>query len=106
MRSLLVAVLAVSFAAAAYAQRPSTLDMTCREARSIVARAGAIVLSTGRHTYDRFVASDSYCQPDEYAYATSAPTADARQCPLGYRCDSTPPIWRDDDGFGGRLFGR
>ncbi len=105
MRSLLVALLVISFATAAYAQRPSTLDMTCREARSVVARAGAIVFSTGRHTYDRFVASDRYCLPGEYAYPTSAPTSDARQCPLGYRCDSTPPIWREDR-FGGGLFGR
>jgi hypothetical protein len=40
----------------ASAQRPSTLAMSCGEARAIVATHGAIVLSTGPHLYNRYVA--------------------------------------------------
>jgi hypothetical protein len=105
MRKLLVAILVLASTAAAVAQRPSTLSMSCRQAQSVVARAGAIVLSTGRNTYDRFVASDRYCLPGEYTYPATAPTNDTRQCPLGYTCSSIRPPWLDDfrDGF---LFGR
>jgi hypothetical protein len=102
MRAFIVAALALS-ASVAFAQRPSTLDMSCQQAQSLVGRSGAVVLSTGRHTYDRFVASDRFCLPGEYALAATAPTQDARQCPLGYTCTSQPPFW-DDDGFG--MFGR
>jgi hypothetical protein len=39
--------------------RQSTLSMTCNQAIALVATSGAIVLSTGRHTFDRFVAGGS-----------------------------------------------
>lgn len=61
MRSAIILVVLLS-AAPSYAQRPSTLSMSCAEAQGVVASQGAIVLSTGRHTYDRFVATpDSAC---------------------------------------------
>ena len=97
----LTAFLLVLFAAGpALAQRPSTLGMSCGEARSIVASQGAVVLSTGRHTYDRFVATPGFCSLGEWARPATAPTVDARDCPLGYTCQSGDPPWeRDDDGF-------
>ena len=103
-----VAVIALLLLAeAAVAQRQSTLSMTCTQARGVVAARGAAVLSTGRHTFDRFVASPRFCLPGEYAYAAHAPTRDRSRCRLGYRCDPVPPIWRDDRPFGrGHLFGR
>jgi hypothetical protein len=104
MRKLLVAILLLSTTAAAVAQR---LSMNCRQAQAVVARAGGIVLSTGAHTYDRFVVSDRYCLPGEYIYPATAPTRDTRQCPVGYTCSSIRPPWLDDDDFrGGFLFGR
>ena len=90
----------------AVAQRPSTLAMTCDAARGVVAAQGAIVLSTGRHTYDRFVATPGFCSFGEWARSATAPTADTAQCPLFYVCQAGDPPWRDDgDGFGG-MFGR
>lgn len=72
---------------AAFAQgRPNTVNMSCAQARSVVANAGAIVLGTGGQTYDRFVDSRGYCTPSEETDPAFAPTADNRQCFIGYRC--------------------
>ena len=75
--------------------RSSTLAMTCNQAIALVASRGAVVLSTGRHTYDRFVAGDGFCLPGEYAYRAWAPTRDGN-CPIGYTC-RTP--WADEYPF-------
>ena len=84
--------------APASAQRPSSLSMSCGEARAIVASHGAIVLSTGPHTYDRYVAAPGFCPLGNWAERATVPTADARQCPLGYICQSGDPPW-EHDGF-------
>src|SRR5688500_16974834 len=86
MRTLLLSVALSLLANSAPAQRPSTLAMSCAEATGLVASAGSIVLGTGRPTYDRFVAPGGYCFPGEHLWPARAPTADARQCRLGYIC--------------------
>ena len=100
MRRLAVPVSAalalVMLAGAAYGQRPLTLAMSCGEAQSLVGSHGAIVMSTGRHTYERFVATRGYCLLGEHAWPAYAPTADARQCPLGYVCRPGRTPWQDD----------
>ena len=96
-RILLSVVLALE-ATSAFAARPSTLGMTCQQAQNMVASRGAVVMSTGTNTYDRFVISPGYCEVAEWAYDATAPTKDARHCPLGYVCKSTPPIWYDRPG--------
>ncbi len=75
--------------------RPSTLNMSCGQAQSTVLSRGAIVLSTGQHTFDRFVASQRFCTPDEEAVPTWAPTRDNPQCMVGYRCEMRRS-WRFD----------
>ncbi|MDP2356614.1 MAG: hypothetical protein Q8M31_11220 [Beijerinckiaceae bacterium] len=67
--------------------RPSTLGMSCSQAQSLVRSRGAIVLSTGGHTYDRFVSSRRFCAPDEDEIPTWAPTRDTAQCLVGSRCE-------------------
>jgi hypothetical protein len=93
VRNLLlpIAVLVLAGSPAAVA-RQSTLDMTCGQAARLVAGQGAVVLSTGPHTFDRFVVSPGYCAYGEYAYRRSAPTRDGR-CYLGYVCDPHPPLY-------------
>ena len=66
--------------------RPLTLKMSCAEAQRLVASAGAILLSTGPHTFERYVASDRFCLPDQYSEYATAPTADTGNCPIGYVC--------------------
>ena len=93
-----LSVLLIAATGSALAARPSTLGMTCRQAQNLVASRGAVVMSTGAHTYERFVVSGRYCEVAEWAYSASAPTKDTRACPLGYTCKSTPPIWYDRPG--------
>lgn len=81
--SVLVATLATTSISEA---RPNTANMSCGEAAATVARAGAIVLSTGVNTYDRFVATNAFCLPGENTEPGVAPTIDARLCQVGYVC--------------------
>ena len=83
----LLIIAAAANASVAEAQRPSTLAMTCPQAAATVASAGAIVLSTGQHTYDRFVAHTGFCLPGEVAKPVVAPTVDSPYCSIGYRCE-------------------
>jgi hypothetical protein len=95
--------LASLLSSAAWAERPNTLGMSCAQAQSVVASRGAIVMNTGRHTFERLVASPGYCEFGEYALTAWVPTRDARSCRVGYRCDTVPPLWVDPDRRG--LFG-
>jgi hypothetical protein len=90
--SVLVAVLATNSIAAA---RENTANMSCDEAAALVAKAGAIVLSTGVNTYDRFVADISHCAPRQATEPGLAPTLDSRFCKVGYICRR--PDWFSDD---------
>ena len=67
--------------------RPSTLDMSCNQAQSLVRSRGAIVLSTGGQNYDRIVSSRRFCTQDEEEIPTWAPTRDMAQCFVGSRCE-------------------
>jgi len=66
--------------------RPDSLRMGCEAARRLVSERGAVVLGTGPDIYDRFVASQGFCQRDEYTEPVWLPTGDSRQCFIGYRC--------------------
>ena len=72
--------------------------MTCNQAQRYLASRGAVVMSTGEHTYNRFVVSGRYCEVAEWAESATAPTKDARHCPLGYTCTSIPPFEYDEPG--------
>ena len=78
--------LAMTIAAQA---RPDTRRMSCTKAHATVVRNGAIVMSTGRFTYDRFVASRRYCEVAERLEAAYVPTFDRDKCFVGYRCVPT-----------------
>jgi hypothetical protein len=107
MTRLALTLLILFESTSAFAARPLTLGMTCQQAQNMVASRGAVVMSTGQHTYDRFVANPGFCEVAEWAYTATAPTKDTRSCRLGYVCKSTPPIWYDGPGSPGNhwLFG-
>jgi hypothetical protein len=67
--------------------RPDSTAMGCAQAQGVVTRAGAIVLGTGGPTFERVVTSAQFCTPDEFTQPFWAPTADARQCMVGYTCE-------------------
>ena len=72
--------------------RPDTRSMTCAQAQDFVRRHGAVVMTTGRHTYQRIVSQHRYCDPWQQLFPERAPTRDAPQCVVGYRCDE--PLFR------------
>lgn len=98
MLRTLICAIALLMAGDALAQRPYTPGMTCRQAQNLLGSRGAVVMSTGQHTYERFVVSGRYCEVAEWAYTAYAPTSDARNCPMGYVCKSTPPLEYDRRG--------
>lgn len=89
----LALVAAISFATTVFAQpRPLTTGMTCRQAKSLVTDSGAVVLSTGQHTYDRYVRSQAFCLTNEFAQPAWVPTEDIPQCFVGYTCVDEMPL--------------
>jgi hypothetical protein len=101
MKALALSLALSAAATAAAAQgRPFTPALPCSAAAGIVARSGAAVLSTGRATYDRFVADRRFCDVTEVTRPAYVPAADTPQCFVGYRCRQ---FSRDDQffGFGG-----
>jgi hypothetical protein len=84
--TLLAAGLAVLAAGGPAFARPDTRAMSCVEAQALVGQNGAVVLTTGAHTYNRFVVNGLYCSYSEVPRLTYVPTRDERQCPVGYTC--------------------
>jgi hypothetical protein len=83
----LAAATVVLLATGAPAQpRPSTLAMSCGQARALVASRGAIVLGTGPHTYDRYVAHTGFCPHDQTTEPAYEATRDNPLCYIGSRC--------------------
>jgi hypothetical protein len=70
----------------ALAQRPDTRQMYCAQAASLVQQQQSIVLTTGTHTYDRFVAYRNYCRGSQVGERAYAPTLDYPRCFIGYVC--------------------
>jgi hypothetical protein len=93
---LRLAVLLILAATGALAEgRPSTTAMTCAQARALVTRSGAIVLSTGPNLYDRYVASEIACPTGLYGRPAFVPTRDNPQCNIGLYCTAMTPFpWR------------
>ena len=92
MHRLALSLLSLTLASTALTAhaRPNTTAMGCGQAAATVARAGAIVLSTGEHTYDRFVATSAFCLTGEMTEPGIAPTLDSPACQVGYVCRARP----------------
>jgi hypothetical protein len=86
MRLLACAIVVLTPALAWAQSRPASQSMSCDSARATVQRQGAVVLSTGPSTYDRYVASQAFCTPSEMLEPSFVPAADGPQCFVGYRC--------------------
>jgi hypothetical protein len=81
------AIVFIGMGSGALAQgRPLTVQMSCDGARQLVAGQGAVVLSTGPSTYDRYVSAVTQCVRGDTLDPAWVPTADSPQCSIGYRC--------------------
>jgi hypothetical protein len=87
--------LALTVTAAMAQTRPSTTTRSCSANRQSVQANGAIVLGTGRYTYDRFVRNRSFCEFDETTEPAWVPSRDRPSCFIGYRCTSRDRMWFD-----------
>ncbi len=95
MRKLTVLIVLLSLADVAWA-RPDVRTMSCAQARALVLQSGAVVLTTGRYTYDRYVSRQAYCERPFVIRRAWVATRDTNQCNIGYTCE--PRVFR-------RLFG-
>lgn len=92
-RSLLAAIVLLSaFAAPALAARPDLRQMSCAQAQEMIRRNGAVVATTGRHTYNRFVSQRRYCDRWETIVPKLEATRDNPRCLVGYICEE--PLFR------------
>ncbi|NEU11462.1 hypothetical protein G3T14_04890 [Methylobacterium sp. BTF04] len=83
----------------ASAQRASTTEMSCAQAKGTVTRQGGIVLGTGGPTYDRFVRDRGFCEITEITIPAFVPAKDNPNCFVGYRCREPGLGDRFGDGF-------
>lgn len=96
MRKMVLLFVLLLFADGAQAQsRPLTLNMNCAQAAALVASRGAVVMNTGRHTFDRYVAHGGYCTLGEFPDEAWVPTTDSAQCFVGYTCEHKLPMFLD-----------
>ncbi len=65
--------------------RPNSTSMTCAQVQSMIGQQGAVVLSTGQYTFDRYVSNRNFCQHGEVLRRDYVPTRDARKCQVN-RC--------------------
>ncbi|MDH7795478.1 MULTISPECIES: hypothetical protein [unclassified Beijerinckia] len=66
--------------------RPLSTAMTCAQAAGLVNARGAVVMSTGPYTYDRYVQHRGFCTTTETIKPDFIPTRDSPTCFIGYRC--------------------
>ncbi|MHB2264633.1 hypothetical protein [Aliihoeflea sp. PC F10.4] len=86
MRSLLLAVALVATTPAMAQHRVDARQLDCESVQALIDDNGAVVLTTGQFTYDRYVVDGRFCYSPDVARYTTIPSADTNQCPV-YRCD-------------------
>ena len=86
---------AILVATAAQAQgRPDSRGMECGQIQSFIADRGAVVMTTGQHTYDRYVRDRWQCfSISEVAVRAFIASRDTAQCPV-WRCEAIDPVER------------
>jgi hypothetical protein len=67
--------------------RPAAYKMSCRDATDLIARKGAVVLSTSNTTYERFVRDQGFCERGEQITPAWVHSSDIAICVIGYTCE-------------------
>ena len=79
----------IVFASDVAIARPDATKMSCAAARELVFQQGAVVMTTGKYTFARFVESQFHCQPvDEISRPAFVKTRDNPECWIGYTCEN------------------
>jgi len=97
MRKLAIWMLLLTITDVAHA-RPDVRTMTCAQAKALVQQNGSVVMTTGKYTYERYVAGQAYCERPYVKRRAWIVTKDTSECLVGYRCVDRPPrfLGRDD----------
>ncbi|MGA0532463.1 hypothetical protein [Hansschlegelia sp. KR7-227] len=85
-RIALVSLACAAATGAEAAKRPYAPALSCKALQGVVAQRGAVVISTGANTYDRFVRDDRGCQSGEVTKPAWIRSADRPECFIGYTC--------------------
>lgn len=84
------ALLIVAFTTPILAQgRPDARKLTCDQVQELIWQRGAAVITTGRHTYERFVAARQFCDMPNVPLPTRITTRDTNRCEV-YSCQRDP----------------
>jgi len=94
MQRLAIWILLITIADAAHA-RPDVRTMTCAQAKALVLQRGSVVMTTGKYTYERYVAGRAYCERPYVHRRAWIATKDTNECLVGFRCVVRPPRLRD-----------
>ncbi len=86
MRKLPIWILLLTIADAAYA-RPDVRTMTCEQAKALVRQSGSVVMTTGKYTYERYVAGQANCERPYVIRRAWIVTKDTKKCQIGFRCE-------------------
>ncbi len=85
MRKLAIWILLLTIADAAYA-RPDARTMTCAQVKALVFQSGSVVLTTGEHTFDRYIAGQGRCETSSVKRRAWIATQDTNKCQVGFIC--------------------
>lgn len=80
MHTIRVAVIFILLLPAWAEARPDARAMTCEQVRALIRDRGAVVLTTGRYTYKRFVYHRGYCLYSERIGHDWIATSDTLEC--------------------------
>lgn len=95
IRIAAIAAAAAVAATSAFAQgRPDSRTMSCDQVRAMIDERGAVVLTTGQHTYDRYVRNRWQCfSTAEVGVRAFISTRDTQSCQV-WRCEVVDPVDR------------
>ncbi|MBO6508039.1 MAG: hypothetical protein JJ979_06085 [Roseibium sp.] len=78
----------------AQTRRVDSRSLTCSQVQSMINQRGAVLLSTGQYTFDRYVSNRNQCQHGEVLYRDTVPTKDNGRCRV-QRCADDFRFYRD-----------
>lgn len=91
--AIAVSMLAASVLPAMAQGRPDARTMSCERVQALIAEHGAVVLTTGRHTYDRYVVDTRFCEMREVARPVVITTQGGESCVV-FECRDEPSLDR------------
>ncbi|MEP3047651.1 MAG: hypothetical protein ABJL55_11965 [Roseibium sp.] len=86
LKTLALAGLSSFFLITTAEARPDLRKISCSKAQNLVRQHGAVVFTTGRHTFSMYVSNRSYCDRNQLLFTQYGPTSDNPKCPVAFEC--------------------